>query len=174
MLNIVDINGVKLTDDGFTTSVPAGKSTYVWCRNLGRAAVEHLAAALAEKLVGSLFTCDERPCLLSGGTLSPLTIISLRELIDQHFVTPRLVARDDDQYDVVYSTISELSRQDLLDVLQALTLRAPAGISKPRVVSENLMRDIVARVRSGEPKAEVAAAYRLNIATVDSAIAAAA
>jgi hypothetical protein len=75
---------------------------------------------------------------------------------------------------VAYGPISELTRQDLIDTLQALLLRCPQGISRPRVIPEQLRHDIVARVRTGESKEAVAAAYKLNTVTVNSVLAAAA
>jgi hypothetical protein len=167
MLNIIDHSGMKVGDEHVaTTSVPPGKVAYVWLKALDRGGVEHLAAALADNLVGHLFVCDDRVCLLSGRALSPITVLSLRELIDRVFVTPKLVDRGGGSYDVVYDRISDLTSQELKDILLKLPLRCPQGVSRPRVLPEQMKREIVDRIRMGEAQEAVSSAYNIPVAAI--------
>ena len=112
-------------------NTPDGRTIHIY-NNRGRDDTEHLANAVASRLATSLFNCGDRLHWLDDvGKLTPVSTRLLADLVDRHFTSIRLAARDNSHVVEFHPLV--LGQQDLVDVMNSLVKLAAIGPSKPRL-----------------------------------------
>jgi hypothetical protein len=151
-------------------NIADGRTIHIF-NNRGRDDTEHLANAVASRLVTSLFCLDGRLHWLSeDGRLTAMSRRLLAELISRNFVTVRLAGADGSHFAEFLPLVIE--GQALADVMETLTPRVGRGVSKPKALSDHQKQEIKQRARVGESRESIAQYYDTNIATVQAVLAA--
>jgi hypothetical protein len=132
----------------------------------GRNDIEALAAVVAEQLIGKLYHCDGRLCLLEEGKIVVVSRNMLQSLVALHVASPRLVPNGE-RYECAYEPLIVRS-QDLVDLYEKLVQLAAAGVSRPRQISERERGYIQQRLAQGESPESIGRAYDLPSETVKS------
>jgi hypothetical protein len=153
-------------------NTPGDRTIFVF--NSGQVeSVRRLTDAIANKLVTSLFNCNDRLHWLDEARkLTPVSTRLLSDLLDRFFISVLLTTRDDGSHVVEYHPLT-LGQQDLIDVVTALVHRVAKGPSRPKTLSDQQKGHIRDRLNQGEPKEMIAEAYSIDIATVQAIRAAA-
>ena len=162
-------------------TAPDGRRLFVW---LGRDPIEdtnRLADVVAETAGAELFNLDGLCWLNDEGQLVPARKDVLRKIIARHIVSIRLVNRGSrweceyHAFDFPFTTDAskEPNEQVLVSLMSArrkedggLAWRVAKVPSDPRRLSPQQQEEVRARLRVGEPKARIAAAYGVDEAMI--------
>ena len=115
---------------------------------------------------------------LTGGRLIAVNKDVLRDIIARHIVSLRLVNRTSTndphweienfsfEFPIVADTSEQPDQRVLLDLIEALVLRAAKGPSEPRLLNPQQLREVRDRIKMGEPKDRIARAYNVDVSVI--------
>jgi hypothetical protein len=133
-------------------------------RRFDRSDIDRIVDVLSEKLILQLWDINGRLILLDDGAPVPVSHAMMQVLVQKHFRTPQLAWRNG-KGEVSLVPVS-VDRAALVDLVEALRLRAGKAQEAPRELSYQQLTEIDERLRSGEPIQVIAAAYNVSLAKV--------
>lgn len=151
----------------------ADKKIFSW---RGKDDTDRLADVIADAAAEELFTRNGELVVLNRGNLSPVGLNDLREIIGRHIATIRLTSRgtagwtpERISFDFPHVTDATKApnQRVLLDLIGALALRVAKAPSDPPHISAQHEREIRTRLKSGEPRSNIARAYGIDIEVVE-------
>jgi hypothetical protein len=130
----------------------------------GQKGVQLLVATLNDKL--EFFNVSDRLYEFNetAGTLTPVSIQRLRELIDEHLCDTHLV-QISGKWVREYHRL-QVTRQDLIDLMAELLKVAPIGPAETRPLSLAQQDWVIQRLNQGEQPASIARDYKLSVEQV--------
>ena len=130
----------------------------------GQKGVHQLVTVLNERL--EFFNVSDRLYEFNeaAGTLSPMSVQRLRELIDEHLCDTHLVQIGGKWVREFHRL--QIPRQDLIDLMAELLKVAPIGPAETRPLSLAQQDWVIQRLNQGEQPASIARDYKLSVEQV--------
>lgn len=148
-----------------------GRRLCIWC---GPSSINQLASVIAEAAALELFNLNGALTRLHNKQLIPITLDIMRGIVGRYVASVRLVGTAGGWEPEIYSfefgntpnADKEPSQKTLLalmDLLPNLVARAPR---EPSVLTDHQQREVRDRLKMGEPPANIASYYGVDIDSV--------
>lgn len=159
------------------TTLDDGRKLFVWLEGKDPSDnASRLADAIAEAAAAELFSMSKSLHCLNNGKLTPVNKDHMRGIIARHVASVRLVGAGlfgwkteyySFDFPVAADTRREPDQKVLLEIIELLVKRVAAAPSEPLKLTPQHEIEARARLKTGEPKSRIAAAYGVEVEAIE-------